>query len=89
MAKRYIICKGDKTTHGGIVLEGESSFTVEGVPVALVGHNVSCPTCLGVYPIVEGSPNAQYCGLNVALEGMKTACGATLMSSQTQLSVDD
>lgn len=89
MAKRYMICKGDKTSHGGEVLEGNPSFNIEGVPVALVGHRVSCPKCVGEQSIVEGDSNVNVFGLFVALEGMKTSCGATLISSQTKSSVDD
>lgn len=89
MVKRYIICKGDTTTHGGVVLNGSDSWTIEGIPVAHVGHMVSCPQCQGTFPIAEGATRANIMGMNIALEGMKTTCGAVLISSQTQASVDD
>lgn len=42
---------------------------------------VTCPQCKGTYPIVEG---AMACGSDrlLALEGMRTACGAILIASQ-------
>ena len=89
MTERYIICKGDKTTHGGTVLDGMAEWSIEGVPVACLGHLVSCPQCKGNYPIIEGSSKATVMGKQIALEGMKTACGAALISSQTLSSVDD
>jgi uncharacterized Zn-binding protein involved in type VI secretion len=32
------IVKGDKTSHGGTVIEGDPAFDTHGKPVALVGH---------------------------------------------------
>jgi hypothetical protein len=32
------IVKGDKTSHGGTVIEGDPTFDTHGKPVALVGH---------------------------------------------------
>jgi uncharacterized Zn-binding protein involved in type VI secretion len=77
-----IIRQGDKTTHGGIVLEGSPTHLYMGKPVALVGHNVSCPKCKGMFPIAEGAPTAFFGGKNVALAGMRTACGAVLIATQ-------
>ncbi|MGB7799603.1 PAAR domain-containing protein [Buttiauxella sp.] len=77
-----IILKGDKTTHGGIVLEGFSGVTWQGIPVAGVGHMVVCPLCDGKFPIMAGSPQMTFCGVNVATQDMKTACGASLIPSQ-------
>lgn len=88
MVKKFIICEGDSTSHGGRVLEGSPLFKVEERAVACVSHLVFCPLCQGTFPIVEGSSQANVMGLNVAVDGMKTACGAVLISSQTQASVD-
>ncbi|WP_448885238.1 PAAR domain-containing protein [Citrobacter telavivensis] len=82
---KSIILKGDKTSHGGIVQEGFSGLTYVNIPVAGVGHAVSCPKCEGTYPILEGTESATWCGVLVAIEGMKTACGATLIASQHEL----
>ncbi|WP_147485911.1 PAAR domain-containing protein, partial [Burkholderia pseudomallei] len=52
MVKRAIICVGDTTTHGGKVLEGAPTFTLNGRNVAGVGHQVLCPRCKGIFPIL-------------------------------------
>ncbi|WP_229425233.1 MULTISPECIES: PAAR domain-containing protein [unclassified Massilia] len=53
-----------------------------GKPIAFVGHKVLCPKCKGVFPIVEGAPTTTFYGKGVALAGMKTACGASLIATQ-------
>ncbi len=73
--------KGDETTHGGKVLEGIPDFLIDGIPAAGVGHMVWCPRCKGVFPIVEGDSSFTAYGFSIALHGMRTACGATLISS--------
>ncbi|WP_080404496.1 PAAR domain-containing protein [Burkholderia ubonensis] len=92
MAKRAMICVGDTTTHGGRVLEGSSSATIDGKPIAGVGHKVLCPQCKGVFPILPDTGRRyphQIAGRETAIEGMKTACGATLIASQSSASLDD
>jgi uncharacterized Zn-binding protein involved in type VI secretion len=77
-----IIRQGDPTSHGGTVIEGSLFDICMGKPIAFMGHKVSCPKCKGVFPIAEGAPNtALYCR-GIALAGMKTACGATLIATQ-------
>ncbi len=61
------------------MLEGDVNIKVLEWPVA-------CPFYQGVYPIVEVLTLAQ--NKLVALEGMKTACGAVLIASQTSLLID-
>lgn len=85
MNSRPVIRKGDKTSHGGVVLEGLDECIIEGQPIACKGHQVSCPLCLGVYVIAEGVSNYSLGGRKPALEGMKTTCGATLIASQNTL----
>lgn len=77
-----IIRQGDPTSHGGRVLEGSLSDICMGKPIAFMGHKVSCPKCKGIFPIAEGAPNTTFYGRGVALAGMKTACGATLIATQ-------
>lgn len=87
-----MICVGDTTTHGGRVLEGDAIATIEGKPIAGVGHKVMCPQCKGVFPILPDSGRAiphQINGRETAVAGMKTACGATLIASQNSMSLDD
>ncbi|APC19550.1 hypothetical protein BLL42_27940 (plasmid) [Pseudomonas frederiksbergensis] len=76
-----IIRLGDSTTHGGTVIEAFSQTDLNGKPMAGVGHQVACPLCKGVFPIVEGGALLDVGGINVALHGMKTACGASLIAS--------
>jgi len=79
---RAIIRKGDPTSHGGYVLEGSEVDLVEGKPMSFVGAKVSCRKCRGTHEIVEGAPVTTLYGRKVALEGMKTSCGATLIATQ-------
>lgn len=76
-----IIRKGDSTNHGGTVLEGFPQTNLNGSPMAGVGHKVICSKCKGTFPIVEGSNAYRVDGTPVALHGMKTACGASLIAS--------
>ncbi len=90
---RSIICVGDTTSHGGKVLEGSSTATLEGKPISGVGHLVACPQCKGTFPILPDVlgrriPHA-IDGRNTAVEGMRTACGATLIASQSNSSLSD
>jgi len=77
-----IIRQGDRTSHGGTVLEGSLYDICMGKPIAFVGHKVLCPKCKGIFPIAQGAPFTTFYGKGVALAGMKTACGATLIASQ-------
>ncbi|QBE64945.1 PAAR domain-containing protein [Pseudoduganella lutea] len=77
-----IIRKGDKTDHGGTVLEGSLTDICHGKPMAFIGHKVQCPKCKGTFPIVEGVMTTTIFGKGVAVAGMKTACGASLIPSQ-------
>ena len=77
-----MIRQGDTTSHGGTVLEGFPFYTVEGRAVAAMGHKVACPLCKGVFPIAQGNPAHTFNNVPLAYEGMKTACGASLIASQ-------
>jgi uncharacterized Zn-binding protein involved in type VI secretion len=81
MAKRMIVV-GDPTTHGGNVISGSDSDTIEGKPMARLGDLVSCPKH-GVNAIVEGDTSFTLDGRPVALEGHHTACGSALIGTQT------
>ena len=77
-----VIVQGDKTSHGGSVLAGSPFSDCDGKPIARVGDMVSCPRCKGVFPIAQGDQSNIIDGAPVAYHGCKTACGATLISSQ-------
>jgi len=85
---KKLIRKGDTTTHGGVVLEGIDMFPIMGEPASKIGHMVACPQCKGIYPIIEGVSGFSIFGEGVAVEGMKTSCGAELIASQSQVSVE-
>lgn len=88
MPARAIIRKGDATSHGGKVLEGWEHTSLYGLPIAGRGHKVWCPQCKGSFPIADGAGNHVFGNFGTALEGMKTACGATLIASQHTATVD-
>ena len=80
--KKRVIRLGDKTSHGGVVVSATSHFNVFGKPVARLGDSVACPVPgHGVCSIAEGDPTWTIDGIPVALEGHKTSCGASLISS--------
>ena len=77
-----IIRKGDPTSHGGTVLEGSLTDICHGQPISYIGHKVYCPKCRGDFPIVEGVVTTTFYGKGVAIAGMKTSCGASLIPTQ-------
>lgn len=78
------IREGDTTSHGGRVLACTVTNLVDGKPLALLGDMVSCPRCGGVYPIVSTKPlGMTFGGRPVASDGDRTACGATLIATQS------
>lgn len=82
-----IITVGATTTHGGQVVQGNASSTINGVPIACVGDKVMCKAH-GVSTIVTGDASFLIDGRPVARQGDKTSCGATLIANQA-LTVDD
>ncbi|MFK0314564.1 PAAR domain-containing protein [Pseudomonas sp. NPDC090233] len=82
-----IVRLGDSTNHGGVVVDSIPHTNLSGRPMAGKGNMVSCPLCKGVFPITEGSDTYRVNGIAVALDGMKTACGASLIASASHGSV--
>jgi len=80
---RPVILVGDKTSHGGEVKTGSSSFLIDGKKVATVGDTVSCPLHPHVTSIDSGSEVYLTDGKPTARDGDTTACGAKLIASQT------
>ena len=75
------IVMGDRTSHGGTVVSGDMSFTIDGQPVARVGDQVYCPRCKMPTVIVTSrfpfvTAFAQY----AAYDQDATSCGAILQS---------
>ena len=82
-----LIRLGDKTSHGGAVIEASAHSDSGGVGIARVGDKASCPMH-GVAPIVTGDATMIVDGKPVARHGDTTACGATLIAGQ-QASIDN
>ncbi|HIH2744864.1 TPA: PAAR domain-containing protein [Burkholderia lata] len=93
MGKRAIIREGDTTSHGGRVLAGTPTATIDGKAIAGVGHEVLCPLCKGVFVITPDLLGRRYPhrvhGRDTAVEGMRTTCGAVLIASQSTSTIDD
>ena len=83
------IVEGDTTSHGGHVFGCASISMINGKRIARLGDMVSCPKCGGAYPIVTSkNPGMSMNGRPPTFEGDKTACGATLISSQSLASAN-
>jgi uncharacterized Zn-binding protein involved in type VI secretion len=83
MTRPFIVI-GDKTDHGGVVIQGAPSTDAAGIKIARVGDQVTCPRKGHgrVTVIASGDPTCIIDGQPAARHGDKTACGATLLSSQ-------
>jgi uncharacterized Zn-binding protein involved in type VI secretion len=82
-----LIRKGDKTSHGGAVLDASSHSDIAGSGIARMGDKVSCPKH-GNNTIASGDTTMIVDGKPVARHGDKTACGATLIAGQ-QTTIDN
>lgn len=79
---KRVIRLGDPTTHGGKVVSAAAHSSIHGIQIARLGDKVTCPLPgHGSATIVEGDPNWLIEGVPVALEGHKTSCGASLIST--------
>lgn len=78
-----VIRLGDPTSHGGKVISvSTSDYLVDGIAVARVDDQCSCPIPgHGVTKVVEGDADYIVEGKPVALAGHKTGCGAQLIST--------
>jgi len=78
-----MIVLGDKTDHGGEVIEASGVTDTHGKRIARVGDKVHCPKKgHGTAVITTGDNTMIVDGKAVAYHGCKTSCGATLISSQ-------
>jgi len=86
MAQKIIVV-GDTTSHGGKVISGAKTHTIDGKAIARKGDQVDCPQKYsdgrphGVNNITEGHPGMMIDGQPVALHGHHTECGCTLIGS--------
>lgn len=81
-----LITLGDKTSHGGVVVEASSHSDTGGKGIARVGDKTTCPTH-GSNLIISGDGMLIIDGKPAARHGDKTACGATLIAGQ-QATID-
>lgn len=87
---KRVIRLGDPTSHGGKVVSAAANSSIFDIQVARLGDKVSCPISgHGVATIVEGDPDWLIEGIPVALEGHKTSCGASLISTLPSLGRDN
>jgi len=84
-----MIVLGDKTDHGGEVIEASGVTDTHGKQIARVGDKVHCPKKgHGITVITTGDNTMIIDGRAVAYHGCKTSCGATLVSSQAVSTVN-
>jgi uncharacterized Zn-binding protein involved in type VI secretion len=75
------IVVGDTTSHGGTVITGDPTWTIDGIPVARVGDTVFCPLCQRTTVIVSSRfPTLTDNGMPAAYDQDHTDCGAVLYS---------
>lgn len=80
---RALIVIGDKTSHGGTVISADMTFDIHGKYVARLGDMTVCPKCKGTFAITSAAEDLHdAAGHGYATHLDKTACGATLISSQ-------
>lgn len=81
---RPFIVLGDKTDHGGEVIEASGVTDTHGKRIARVGDKVKCPKKgHGTTEIVSGDLTMLIDGKAAARHGDQTSCGAKLISSQS------
>jgi uncharacterized Zn-binding protein involved in type VI secretion len=81
-----LIVLGDRTSHGGSVIEASTLSDCDGKGIARVGDMTVCPRH-GRSPIVSGDTTFIVDGKAAARHGDKAGCGATLIAGQ-QATVD-
>lgn len=81
MALNWIVV-GDPTTSGGSVITGSPFTDIDGIPVARVTDQATCPRHKGAFPIVDGDSTMIVNGQPVALHGSSLSCGCKVLSAQ-------
>lgn len=74
--------KGDKTSHGGVVLTGFDLSTWNGIPQARLGDQVFCPKCKPHKHVISAVSGMNVHGVESALHNDVTSCGATLIAER-------
>jgi len=66
VSKGHFIRPGDRTTCGGVVLEGDGRFNIRGIALAREGDRVTCGATGKTFNIIGGIPHMQDLGRRVA-----------------------
>lgn len=78
-----LITIGNKTDHGGVVTEVNTTFLIEGKAVHLEGMKHYCPKCRTMVSAVSsGQGFLTVDGKTIIMAGDKTTCGATFLPQQ-------
>lgn len=75
-----MVYRGDKTSHGGVVLTGFSNSAWNGIPQARLGEVVFCPKCKPHRHTITQVSGFNVHGVQSAVHGDLTSCGATLIA---------
>lgn len=92
--KRFYLKKGDRSSNGGVVLEGMDFFMHHGTPVTFLGAEVYCSACDSIGVIVGHGPRRpdSIMGKHAALDGDLCACRChprpVMRASQDTASLD-
>lgn len=79
---------GDMSDHGGVIITASPNWKCNGIPIARVTDQHSCPLPgHGVTPIESGSPNWSVNGLAMARVGSVCGCGAVISSGSPNWNV--
>ena len=89
--RRNFLKLGDKSTMGGVVIEGEPSTTHHGTPLTYIGARIACSACGSTGHIVPKGPRwpDRFMGKLCALEGDLCVCkchpNPVILSSQSTM----
>ncbi len=78
MSLQSVARLGDPGSHGGVIITGSDTRTVDGIKCARVTDLYAC-ALHGANPIITGSVCVTADGLQVARVTDTTACGATIV----------
>lgn len=82
------IVVGSRTSHGGVVEEGEPIWQIEGRAAHLEGMTHYCPLCQKRVTAIAGPDSMRIMGRRLILEGDKASCGAVFLSNQVIVKAD-
>ena len=84
---KYYICIGDRTSGGGVVVEGNIRTQILGRPVASIGMKAIC--CNRPQTIQQGWTGHTDHGKMIAYDGCLLSCGHTVKASQNLMGWND